>query len=117
MCFLLPVQGALVWAGGWGQVADAEAHQGAKGAMTKKGGGPLTPPRPGVAWAGVGRGGLGVWSSSERWWPLHHRPPWEPPASRSLIDPSHPVECGRKIKALGSGGSSFRFRLYGFPAV
>lgn len=58
MRFLLPVQRALVWAGGWGRGADAEAHQGAKGAMTKggaKGSGPLTPPRPGGAWA---RGGV-----------------------------------------------------------
>lgn len=57
MRFLLPVQGALVWAGGWGRGADAEAHQGAKGAMTKggaEGSGPLTPPRPGGAWPGVG---------------------------------------------------------------
>lgn len=57
MRFMLPVQGALVWAGVWGRGADAEAHQGAKGAMTKggaEGSGPLTPPHPGGAWPGVG---------------------------------------------------------------
>ena len=57
MRFLLPVQGALVWAGGLGRVADAEAHQGAKGAMTKKRGWTPYPSTPGRC---LGRG-------RERW--------------------------------------------------